>query len=210
MRALALGHFQRASRRPEMERCPQNTRLGRLCGCIIFRGEIQKIWEGDFRPFEKMDSVHSLRVATARGAANRSCSAFWFDDGAAAGSSSGGGATAGGGRTGGSSHTPAGCDAASLQNGGAAAVAAAAAAVSASSLMTVRRSTALVTMDPDAVRAATNKLALNAKLGPHTGPGSGSLLAAHISSMNSTLERLDHWRDDSDSENDHKSSSDES
>ena len=157
-----------------------------------------------------VDSVHSLRVATARGAANRSCSAFWFDDGAAAGSSSGGGATPGGGRTGGSSHTPAGCDAASLQNGGAAAVAAAAAAVSASSLMTVRRSTALVTMDPDAVRAATNKLALNAKLGPHTGPGSGSLLAAHISSMNSTLERLDHWRDDSDSENDHKSSSDES
>ena len=153
--------------------------------------------------------VHSLKVATARGASQRSCSAFWFDDGGEAGSSSGGGATGGfSGRAGSSSCTPAGCDAASLQNGSAAAVAAAAAA-NTSNCMTVRRGTALVTMDPIAVRAATNKLALNVKLGPHSGPGSGSLLAAHISSMNSTLERLDHWRDDSDSENDYKSDSDD-
>jgi len=62
------------------------------------------------------------------------------------------------------------------------------------------RQASLITAEPLAVEAATNRIALNTKVGPHRGPGSGALLAAHISKMKTQFERLDHWRDDSDTD----------
>jgi hypothetical protein len=64
----------------------------------------------------------------------------------------------------------------------------------------IPRSRTLITTDPLATQAATNRIALNTKVGPHRGPGSGTLLAAHISKMKGQFERLDHWRDDSDTD----------
>jgi hypothetical protein len=54
--------------------------------------------------------------------------------------------------------------------------------------------------EPPAVRAATNKLAMSAAIEPHHGPGSGAPLNFLISRMRTGLERLELWKDDSDTD----------
>ena len=51
-----------------------------------------------------------------------------------------------------------------------------------------------------AARAATNRLAVQSNVGPHTGPGSGAPLNLMISRMRGTLEKLDSYSDSDESE----------
>ena len=48
------------------------------------------------------------------------------------------------------------------------------------------------------MRAALEKIARNAHLSPHQGPGSGANLQFLISKMRGTVEKLTLWKDDTD------------
>ena len=128
-----------------------------------------------------MDGRSAMQHATPASAARRGVSDIWaLDFPAITGGSGGSGSS--------STNTP---------------------AVTTTTLSTQVRPAPLISDGPEAVRATINKLALNAKLGPHRGPGSGALLTAHISQMHSALERLNLWQDrDSESDTD-KADSDE-
>ena len=64
----------------------------------------------------------------------------------------------------------------------------------------VPRRTRSVSVEEEATRAAEFRLAKQGHVGPHHGPGSGAPLNFMISKMRSSLERLETFRDQEDSD----------
>jgi hypothetical protein len=64
------------------------------------------------------------------------------------------------------------------------------------------RSLRKVSIESKAARAAEFRIATQSHVGPHRGPGSGADLGFMISRMHSRLEKLETWRDNSDTDSD--------